>query len=117
MVDVERFRDPGAGPGRIVGIETQGTGIAGLTAEVDGIRLYLSPAFLDDVLGGFQTIESTRDQILAFAGSWARQGGRSFEGSVDDALALLNDPEALARADYVSLPLGVFDALRRRQRD
>jgi len=68
FVDLDRLVGMTGPHGAITQVRTEGDAIAGIVAEGDGGELHLSPLFLNDVLYGFQTLDSLRqtiDEVLA----------------------------------------------------
>ena len=130
-VDAQQFCGEGEHGGRVTGIQTERSAVIGLTAEVAGATHHLSPFFLDEVVSGFQTIASTRELMIALARA-AIEAEPELEPefgltepprpvasvhsvhSIEEAIALAEDPEALRQYGYVSMPLEIIDELRRR---
>lgn len=114
-VDLDAFPGPAPG-GELVAVDTKGQDVTGFRVRAAGVIQHLAPHFLDDVLLGFQTIASTRAEMVA-AGLAAlpadlegspRGPERVNVDSLEDARALLRDPERLRGIEYVSMPVSLW---------
>lgn len=128
LVDASAMLGPGAENSSIDGVATNRSQIVGFRASVGAKRHVLSAAFLDDVLFGFQTLDSTRQQMLAFARAIATmEAPAATKPWPPEAITVNTRSELLAvaeersnerdRSTWVALPLELWDDLRERSKE
>jgi hypothetical protein len=117
-VDLGAFRGEAPG-GEFVTVNTKGQAVTGFEVRAAGVIHHMAPHFLDDVVLGFQTIESTRVVMVALGmaavasspdGPVSQSDLASVE-SPEEAQALLRDPERLRATGYVSMPFELFEEI------
>jgi hypothetical protein len=111
----------------ILGVETSGTQLVGFRSRMGASEQVLSAAFLDDVLVGFQTLDSTCQQMLAFVRATETMAtpapSRPWPpptitmSNVDEARSLVERPDELDPKQWVALPLELWDELRERRKE
>jgi hypothetical protein len=114
--------DPGTPEPRIVDHRLRRDEITGFVVHGREGQFELSPIFLNDVLYGYQTIESTRKTMLAGVRKAEiaempsereeRPAGGVFVESLAELRALAADPERREQAGTVSMPKEVFTELQ-----
>lgn len=112
VVDLEAFPGTAHG-GELAKVNIKGRAVTGFEVRTAGVTHHLAPHFLNDVLLGFETIESARAQMVGLGMSALASGpeGRLDETelasveSLDAARALLHDNDRLRATRYVSMPL------------
>jgi hypothetical protein len=115
-IDVAAFaRDSGNELARIAKIRTKGTTVLGFSVEVAGGEMEISPFFLDDVLYGFETVESARRHIVALSvAAVSSVGGnaRIATAETDEEIAKLLRSSEGQPDDLISLPLELFASVQ-----
>jgi hypothetical protein len=121
LVDLDAFiGSDTSGLGRITELRTKGDEVTGFVVEIKGGEMHISARFLNDVLYGFQTVESAREQIVAMAIAATRDSTETPEPARAIARAdTIAQTRILARAQregtgpaLVTVPLEHFGKLR-----
>ena len=122
-INIDAFLDdPGAPEPRIAEHRMRRDEITGFLAHGKAEESELSPLFLDDVLYGFQTIESVRETMLALVlnaetadmpteDEDERPSGTTYVESRAEIRALASDPERREKIGTVSMPAEVFSEM------
>lgn len=137
VIDLDWFLQVEAPEGRIIDVRSNGDFLEDFCFVVDvgGSPQHVSKRFLDDVLYGFETIESAARLIISFAARCAHLAELDERGelgdeestvapqdvvlvsNMDEARRLAEDNASPKRYGYVAMPKELYDDLERRSRE
>lgn len=124
VVDLDAFCRVHPG-GRITEAQLDGrsSGRAGIVVSTSAGDVRVATRFIEDVLDGYQTIETTAHSIIDFVLASQRLDDATVDDPTDkptdvariedggEAASLLSDPEAARKWGYVALPIEFYDRL------